>query len=192
MDRSIEAIVEVNYPAEWAGAVDEAAATTAEQVPAFISDVMRPIVALKGDELPVSKFTDDGVFPVGTTKYEKRGIALDVPIWVPESCIQCNQCAFVCPHAAIRPYLATAEELVGKPESVVGKNAIGKEFAGHQYFMQVSPLDCTGCGNCVDVCPSKQKSLVMKNLETVAQEEIVKFEYLESKPEPKVDRKSVV
>ena len=186
VDRSIEAIVEINYPAEWAGAVDEAAATTAEKVPAFISDVMRPIVALKGDELPVSKFTEDGVFPLGTSKYEKRGIALDIPIWVPETCIQCNQCSFVCPHAAIRPYLATAEELASKPEGVVGKNAIGKEFAGHQYFMQVSPLDCTGCGNCVEVCPSKQKSLVMKNLETVAQEEIVKFEYLENMAEPQV------
>ncbi|KAF0193563.1 MAG: putative pyruvate-flavodoxin oxidoreductase [Bacillota bacterium] len=185
VDRSIEAIVEINYPAEWLAAVDEATAIV-EQGPAFISDVMCPIVALQGDELPVSKFTDDGVFPLGTTKYEKRGIALDVPIWVPETCIQCNQCAFVCPHAAIRPYLATAEELASKPDSVVGKNAIGKEFAGHQYFIQVSPLDCTGCGNCVDVCPSKQKSLVLKNLETVAQEEIVKFEYLESMPEPKV------
>lgn len=186
VDRSIEALVEVNYPKSWAGAVDEAAATTSEKVPAFITDVMRPIVALKGDDIPVSKFTDDGVFPVGTTKYEKRGIAVEVPVWIPETCIQCNQCSFVCPHAAIRPYLASEANLAGKPSCVVGKNAIGKEFAGHQYFMQISPLDCTGCGNCLEVCPTKVKSLAMKNLETVAQEEIVKFEYLESLPEPKV------
>lgn len=185
VDRSIEALVEVKYPTSWAGAVDEAAAA-AECVPAFISDVMRPMVALQGDSLPVSAFTCDGSFPVGTTKFEKRGIAVEVPVWVPDNCIQCNQCAFVCPHAAIRPYLATADNLSDKPQGLVGKNAIGKEFAGHQYLLQVSPLDCTGCGNCVDVCPSKQKALVMGKLETVAAEEIVKYEYVENLPQPNV------
>ena len=186
VDRALEALVEVKYPASWAEAVD-AAPVDQSHLPAFITDVMHPIVSLKGDDLPVSAFNPDGVFPLGTTKYEKRGIAVTVPLWKHESCIQCNQCAFVCPHAAIKPYLAQDGDLSGAPEGLQGKKAIGKEFAGHQYFIQVSPLDCTGCGNCVDVCPSKPKSLVMAELEEVAGTEGTKFEFLEALPEPAVE-----
>ncbi|MBT9158281.1 MAG: Pyruvate synthase [Firmicutes bacterium] len=186
VDRTIAALIKIDYPAAWKDAEAESAAPSGSE-PRFVAEVMSPMNLLKGDNLPVSKFSDDGVFPLGTTKYEKRGIATDIPVWVPESCIQCNQCSFVCPHAAIRPYLASNTDIVDKPSSLQGKNAVGKEFAQHQYYIQVSPLDCTGCGNCVQVCPAQPKPLVLTNLEQSATEEITKFEYLESLPEPKVN-----
>ncbi|NLW16877.1 MAG: pyruvate:ferredoxin (flavodoxin) oxidoreductase, partial [Firmicutes bacterium] len=179
---SVDALEEVKYPAHWAEALDEAAAASAE--PAYVQEVIRPILALEGDKLPVSAFSPDGVVPTGTTKYEKRGIAVEVPVWVTENCIQCNQCSFVCPHAAIRPYLAQPEALEGKPESLTTKNALGRELAGLQYAIQVSPLDCTGCGNCVDVCPAKNKALVMKPLQDVADEQVANYEFVEKLPAP--------
>ncbi|MFY9203148.1 MAG: 2-oxoacid:acceptor oxidoreductase family protein, partial [Limnochordia bacterium] len=109
VDAGINQIEQVEYPASWSEAVDEAAA--AESVPDYVKNVVRPIAAQKGDELPVSAFEPDGTVPTGTTKYEKRGIALNIPVWISENCIQCNQCAFVCPHAAIRPFLAEEESL---------------------------------------------------------------------------------
>jgi pyruvate-ferredoxin/flavodoxin oxidoreductase len=102
--------------------------------------------------------------PTGTTAYEKRGIAIDVPKWIPENCIQCNQCAFVCPHAVIRPFLATDEDLADAPEQFITLKAVGKDMADLQYRIQISPLDCTGCGNCAQVCPAKEKALVMEPL----------------------------
>ena len=126
--------------------------------------MVRPIAALKGDELPVSAFTPDGVMPTATTQYEKRGIAVNVPKWIPENCIQCNQCAMVCPHAAIRPFLAEESDLEDAPEAFVTIDAVGREVKGLKYRIQVSVLDCTGCGNCAQVCPSKEKSLVMEPL----------------------------
>ena len=101
----------------------------------------------------------------GTTEYEKRGIAVNVPEWQVEHCIQCNQCAYVCPHACIRPFLFTDEELKNAPEGTLTQETKGK-FAGYQFRIQVSVLDCTGCGNCADNCPSKEKALIMKPLET--------------------------
>lgn len=177
---SVDALEQISYPAEWANAGLEEA--TQVNAPDFIKNVVNPIMSLDGDNLPVSAFTPDGVFPTGTTKFEKRGIAVSVPVWVSENCIQCNQCSFICPHAAIRPYLAKPEHLDGKPETLKHKNAIGKELAGMQYIMQASPLDCTGCGNCVDVCPSKNKALVMEPLESVAQQEIAHYEFVEQMP----------
>ena len=105
--------------------------------------------AQKGDDLPVSAFNgyEDGTFPAGTAKFEKRGIAVNVPEWQVENCIQCNQCAYVCPHAAIRPFLMSDEELAAAPAGTQAKAAIGKELAGYKFRIQVSPLDCTGCGN---------------------------------------------
>lgn len=164
VDKALDAVEKVEVPAEWANATDEAAATVEENKPEFIKKVMEPIMKQKGDELPVSTFVDreDGHFPQGTTAYEKRGIAINVPEWQIENCIQCNQCSLVCPHAAIRPFLLNEEEVVGAPEGFETKKAIGKQLVGLEYRIQVSPLDCTGCGVCVDVCPAKEKALVMK------------------------------
>ena len=136
-------------------------------MPDFVKNVVMPINSLKGDDLPVSAFTDreDGTFPSGTTAYEKRGIAVEVPEWISENCIQCNQCAYVCPHACIRPFLLNEEEVSKMPEGMDTLKATGKDFGGLQYRIQLSPLDCTGCGVCADVCPSKEKALVMKPME---------------------------
>ncbi len=160
VDKAIDKIVEIKYPESWAELLDEAVEEKDE--PEFIKEVLRPIAALKGDSLPVSRFSPDGVFPVGTSKYEKRGVAINVPEWIPENCIQCNQCSFVCPHAAIRPFLLTDEEKQNAPENFVTIEAKGKELKGYHFRIQVSPLDCTGCGSCVEVCPAKEKALVMK------------------------------
>jgi pyruvate-ferredoxin/flavodoxin oxidoreductase len=134
----------------------------------FFNDVIRPILAQEGDKLPVSAFDPAGRFPVGTSKYEKRGIAINVPEWQMENCIQCNQCSLVCPHACIRPVLLNEDEKAAAPAGFETLSATGKDFAGFAYRMQVSPLDCTGCGNCADICPGKKgnKALVMKPLPT--------------------------
>ncbi len=162
IDRSVEALIKVKVPAAWADALDEAAA--AKEEPAFIKNILTPMTRLEGDDLPVSAFNgwEDGTFPAGTTAYEKRGIAVEVPEWQAENCTQCNQCAFVCPHAAVRPFLLTETEMKNAPAGFTTKKAIGKELAGLQYRIQVSPLDCTGCGNCAEICPAKEKALVLK------------------------------
>ena len=178
---SVDALEQVDYPTHWAEALDEAAAASTD--PAYVQEVIRPIIAQEGDKLPVSAFSPAGVVPTGTTKYEKRGIAVDIPVWVTENCIQCNQCSFVCPHAAIRPYLAEDAALADKPESLTTKKAIGRELAGLQYMMQVSPLDCTGCGNCADVCPAKNKALVMQPLQDVVNDEVANYEFVQQLPE---------
>ena len=170
VDRGGE-IQKVEIPAEWAKldcTTDFVFEHNADD-PEFINKVMRPMVAQCGNDLPVSAFKDivDGTFPAGTTAYEKRGVATVVPEWNPANCIQCNQCALVCPHAAIRPVVMTDAEMKKAPK---GMNAIDvkmpKELAGMHFRMQVSVLDCTGCGNCADVCPAKEKALVMKPLES--------------------------
>jgi pyruvate-ferredoxin/flavodoxin oxidoreductase len=158
-------VVKVDVPKEWAK-IKLSDAKDTRDIPDFIKNVVEPINAQKGDDLPVSAFLgrEDGTFPAGTTAYEKRGIAVNVPEWIPENCIQCNQCAYVCPHACIRPFLLNEAELANAPEGLQTIEAKPKTFAGHQFKIQLSPLDCTGCGNCADVCPSKEKSLVMKPL----------------------------
>ena len=164
IDMGVNAVVKVDVPAAWADAADtEAAAKSGND---FIDNILVPMNRLEGDKLPVSAFKDheDGTFPSGTAAYEKRGIAINVPEWQMEKCIQCNQCAFVCPHAVIRPVLMTEEEAANAPEGMLSKDAIGAK--GLKFHMAVSPLDCTGCGNCAQVCPAKEKALVMKPLET--------------------------
>ena len=158
-------LIKIAVPAEWKNLVEEVVVLD-ETRPEFIRKVVDVMNAQKGDDLPVSAFNDyeDGTFPAGTAKFEKRGIAVNIPEWQVENCIQCNQCAYVCPHAAIRPFLMTDEEVAAAPVGTETKPAIGKELAGHQFRMQIAPLDCTGCGNCADICPSKVKSLVMKPL----------------------------
>ena len=170
IDRGITDLIKVNVPAEWADAVDEPKAK--KELPKFIEEVAVPINSQEGDDLPVSAFAgrEDGTFPAGTSAYEKRGVAVNVPEWIPENCIQCNQCSFVCPHAAIRPVLLTDDEKAKAPSDFVTVKATGKGFEGLEYRMQVSPLDCLGCGNCADICLSKNKALVMKPLETQEKE----------------------
>ncbi|HHT41808.1 MAG TPA: pyruvate:ferredoxin (flavodoxin) oxidoreductase [Firmicutes bacterium] len=162
VDSAVSHLVQIDYPASW-GEATEAAAAAEPTIP-FVDNVVRPVQSLKGNELPVSAFTPDGIMPTGTTAYEKRGIAINVPKWISENCIQCNQCAFVCPHAVIRPFLATDEDLADAPEEFVTLKAVGKDLAGLSYRIQISPLDCTGCGNCAQVCPAKEKALVMEPL----------------------------
>lgn len=174
-------VIKVDIPAEWAK-IDVKPVVDTRDIPDFIKNIVEPMNAQKGDDLPVSAFLgyEDGTFPAGTTAYEKRGIAVHVPTWLSENCIQCNQCAFVCPHAAIRPYVLTDEELANAPEGTTTINAQGKEFAGMHFRIQVSVLDCTGCGNCADVCPSKTKALEMRSLESQMEEQ-KRFDYLEAK-----------
>ena len=171
VEKGIDSLVCIQVPAEWANATDNK--TNEVNEPDFIKNILRPMTAQEGNSLPVSAFKDidDGTLPSGTSAYEKRGIAVNVPEWIPESCIQCNQCSFVCPHACIRPVLVNEEEANNAPESFKTKKATGKGFEGLQYRMQVSPLDCTGCGNCADICPAKQKALVMEPIETQVEAE---------------------
>ena len=170
VDRGGE-ITKVEIPAEWAKldcTTDFVFEHNADD-PEFINKVMRPMVAQCGNDLPVSAFKDivDGTFPAGTTAYEKRGVATVVPEWNPANCIQCNQCSLVCPHAAIRPVVMTDAELKKAPKGMTTADMkMPKEMAGMHFRMQVSVLDCTGCGNCADVCPAKEKALVMKPLES--------------------------
>ena len=170
VDRGGE-IVKIDIPAEWAslpcGTEFEVEKHAGD--PEFIAKVMRPMVAQCGSDLPVSAFAEciDGTFPAGTTAYEKRGVASVVPEWVSANCIQCNQCSLVCPHAAIRPVVMTDDEKKGAPASMQTIDIKApKELAGMHFRMQVSALDCTGCGNCADACPAKTKALVMKPLES--------------------------
>lgn len=164
IDKGVEAIVKINVPDSWGKAEEER--VTAQEAPDFIKNVLIPMNRQEGDKLPVSAFTgrEDGTFPMGTSAYEKRGIAINVPCWLADNCIQCNQCAYVCPHAAIRPVLIGGEELKKAPHDFVTKSATGiKDLS---FRIAVSPYDCTGCGNCEQICPSKQKALEMRPLET--------------------------
>ena len=175
------AVTEVKIPAEWANIKVEKAADN-RNIPAFIKDVVEVINAQKGDSLPVSAFKgrEDGTFPCGTTKYEKRGVAVNVPEWQPNDCIQCNQCSYVCPHATIRPYLLTDAEAANAPAGTETITAIPKALGEYKFRMQVSVLDCYGCGNCADICPSKNKALVMKPLGT-QEAEIERWNYMHDK-----------
>ena len=168
IDIAISGLKEVPVPAEWATATTGAEPAKVEATDYF-NNFVKPILAQEGDSLPVSAFDPAGIVPNGTTQYEKRGIAVKVPEWIVDNCVQCGQCSLVCPHACIRPILM--KEGTEKPASYITKKAIGKEYAGYEYRMQVSPLDCTGCGNCVEVCPAKEKALVMQPLDSQKAEE---------------------
>ena len=184
IDIAISGLVEVKVPAEWANAATGAVPMKVKGTTKYFDDVIAPILAQAGDDLPVSAFNADGFAPTGTTKFEKRGIAVKVPEWIKDNCIQCGNCSLVCPHACIRPIYASEEVMKGAPAAYATKAATGKEFAGMQYRMQISPLDCTGCGNCVEVCPAKEKALVMKPLETQRAEE-ENWEFAMTVPEVK-------
>jgi pyruvate-ferredoxin/flavodoxin oxidoreductase len=172
-------VIKIEVPAEWANIEVKADSGKRTNVPEFVANVVDPINNLAGDDLPVSAFLgrEDGTFPAGTSQYEKRGIAVNVPEWQSENCIQCNQCSYVCPHAAIRPFLLDEKELAGAPADTTTLKANGKGYEGLGLRIQVSTLDCSGCGNCADVCPSKTNALVMKPL--ASQEiEIPRWDYM--------------
>ena len=165
VDAGGKEVVKVEIPAEWAQIEDKGFVTPSHaDYPEFVRSIVEPINGLKGDDLPVSAFNgrEDGTWENGTAAYEKRGIAVNVPEWKIANCIQCNQCAYVCPHAAIRPFLATEAEAAAS--GAEWKQGLG-ETKEYKFRIQVSPLDCTGCGNCVDICPAKEKALVMRPLE---------------------------
>ena len=165
IDKGIEQIIKVNVPAEWADLEDEKSEATG--LPDFVTDIQFPMARHQGDELPVSAFNgrEDGTFPLGTTAYEKRGIAVMIPEWQTDKCIQCNQCSYICPHSVIRPFLLNEEEKHKAPDGFETKKPIGKGLENLYYRIQISPLDCTGCGNCADICPANGKALVMKPAE---------------------------
>lgn len=169
VDRGGSDVVRVPVPPEWKNAKEaRTAAQASGKLPHFVNHIAIPINRLKGDRLPVSAFASrpDGSVPQGTAAYEKRGISSHVPVWWPERCIQCNRCSLVCPHAAIRPFLCDEAELKTAPGGFACVDALGKQLAGFRYRIQVSPLDCYGCGNCVEVCPSREKALTMEAAET--------------------------
>lgn len=163
IDKGATALREMRVPPEWAHLTDDRE-DDAEGAPPFVEEIQLPMQRMEGDDLPVSAFVgmEDGAYPCGTTAYEKRGIAVTIPEWQLERCIQCNQCSFVCPHAVIRPFLLDQREMAGAPQSFTTKKAIGKGIDHFGYRIQVSPLDCTGCGNCADVCPAPEKALIMR------------------------------
>ena len=182
VEAGMNSLVKINVPESWKTATDEPKVETKE-VTDFVKNIMNPMNALEGDKLPVSAFNgiEDGTFPAGTAAYEKRGVATEVPEWNMSKCIQCNQCAFVCPHACIRPVLVTDEELAKAPAGFETKKATGKTLAGLNYRIQVSTLDCTGCNNCVDICPAPGKALEMKPLGTQVETEVANWEFSVSK-----------
>ena len=172
--------VEVEIPESWKNATGKFVNANYNRLaPEFIRNVADVVAAQNGNDLPVSTFSGemvDGTIPAGTAAYEKRGTAVEVPEWIPDNCIQCNQCSFVCPHAAIRPFLMTAAEAEKAPKDIKRKAGIAT-FKEYSFTMQISPLDCTGCGNCADVCPAKEKALVMKDIDSQRAEQ-AHFDYL--------------
>ncbi len=172
VDRGINSLVKVNVSESWKNAQDEKVEKKNDDRPDFVKNVADVINRLEGDSLPVSAFVgrENGEFPNGLSAYEKRGVAVMVPEWDVEKCIQCNMCAFACPHAVIRPFLLNEAESSKAPEGFATKKALGKGMQDLRYRIQVSPLDCTGCGVCVDVCPAPGKALTMKPLESQEKE----------------------
>ena len=178
IDNAIAGLKKVRYPKSWATTTEGAEMETSSD-DKYYRDFILPIVSQEGDALPVSAFDPSGAVPTGTTKFEKRGIAAKVPAWIAENCIQCNQCSLVCSHAAIRPVLVKDDTAL--PEGFVVKAANG--MPGYSFRMQVSPLDCTGCGSCANVCPSKNKALEMKPLDEAIAADEANYNYSLTLPE---------
>ena len=178
VELGMDALHKVNVPESWKNS-DVSEDHSIPGAPQFINDILVPMTRQEGNDLPVSAFVDrvDGTFPSGTSKYEKRGIAVNVPHWKIENCIQCNQCSLVCPHAVIRPFLLDEEEKKNAPETFETKKGMGKGADKYEYRIQISPLDCTGCGNCAQVCPAKDKALEMIPFEDEYEVQAANWDY---------------
>ncbi|UWG97037.1 pyruvate:ferredoxin (flavodoxin) oxidoreductase [Dehalobacter sp. DCM] len=195
VDQGIRQLIKIEVPETWLHAESKDTnnqsffAIDVKDEPEFIKKIHRPSARLEGDELPVSTFVgmEDGRTPLGTTAYEKRGIAVNIPEWQIDKCIQCNQCSYICPHATIRPFLLNEEEKAKAPDTFKTKEAAGKGLEGYHYRIQVAPLDCTGCMNCADICPAPGKALIMKPAEQEIEMELENWEYAVSVT-PKEDR----
>ncbi len=191
VEKSLDAVVEIKYPKTWAEAADTP--SLYNDADPYIANVVRPILSQQGDKLPVSAFEPDGIVPLGTTASEKRGVAITVPEWNPENCIQCNFCSLVCPHASIRPVLTTEEEMEAAPKGFETIPAMGKELKGMGFHMQVYAMDCQGCGACMNICPGKKgnKALAMKPLADVQEKTNAELAFVQEAVAPKgslVDR----
>ncbi len=186
IDAGRDAIVKIDVPESWKTAEDDTKPVQVEgdrpELVKFVKDIVIPVTKMHGDSLPVSAFEDyvDGTFPQGAAAYEKRGVAVDVPEWLPENCIQCNQCSYVCPHATLRPFALNADEAAAAPESMKMKKMTGKGCENYQFAITISLLDCMGCGLCVNVCPAKTKALKMVPQESQAAEQ-ASFDYAVAK-----------
>lgn len=182
IDAGLGALKELAIPADWANAQDAVQEKTIQanraDLAEYVNNVMIPANSQRGNEIPVSTLAKnvDGTLPVGTAAFEKRGIAVNVPSWIPENCIQCNQCSLVCPHAVIRPFALTEAESQAAPADLKTAKMMGKGCESYQFSMAVSPYDCTGCGSCVNICPAKEKALVMQPLDSQATQHDV-FQY---------------
>ncbi|MBR6792816.1 MAG: pyruvate:ferredoxin (flavodoxin) oxidoreductase, partial [Clostridia bacterium] len=186
--------VKVEIPASWKNAVAEETKVTVEcdraDLKEYVENILVPINAQKGDSLPVSAFEKyvDGHMEQGAAAFEKRGIAVDVPQWIPENCIECNQCSLVCPHAVIRPFVLNADEVAAAPEGMKTKKMMGKGLDALTFTMGVSVLDCTGCGSCAAVCPAKNKALVMSSLDSqVGEQKYFNYNYKKVSEKPEVN-----
>ncbi len=187
IDAGVNAVVKVSVPAAWANAGDDEdrvapANTKSDMLNHFVNKILRPVNEQKGDSLPVSAFkgVEDGTYPLGLSAFEKRGVAIEVPEWIPGNCIQCNQCSFVCPHATIRPFVLSEDEMKDAPEGFKAVKMNGKGAEDKKFAVCVSPMDCMGCGLCASVCPAKNKALVMKPIETQLDRQ-ADFDYAEAK-----------
>ncbi|MCI9622982.1 MAG: pyruvate:ferredoxin (flavodoxin) oxidoreductase [Lachnospiraceae bacterium] len=189
IDAGAKQIVEIEVPESWKSAADEGLTTTHAEggradVVSFVNEIQAKVNAQEGNSLPVSAFKDyvDGTTPSGSSAYEKRGIAVDIPVWQPENCIQCNRCSYVCPHAVIRPIAMTAEEAAAAPEGTKMLDMTG--MPEYKFVMAISALDCTGCGSCANVCPGKKgaKALAMENMEANIESQKL-FDYAVTLPE---------
>jgi len=183
IDSGVNNIVEVNYPDTWSELQDEEPVFESNNEQEYYEKIIKPISRLEGNDLPVSSFDPRGIVPTNTARFEKRGVATELPCWNSEKCIQCNQCAFVCPHAAIRPHLVNEEDLQDAPDTLKTLNATGEKNL--KYVMQLSSKDCTGCGVCASVCPAKEKALTMIDASEIMEKEHKNYEFINSIPNQK-------
>ncbi|AOT70441.1 pyruvate:ferredoxin (flavodoxin) oxidoreductase [Geosporobacter ferrireducens] len=189
----VKGLIKVEVPTAWANAEDEPLPIKDE--PEFVKRIQRPMARNEGDELPVSTFKgmEDGTFPMGTTTYEKRGIAVLIPQWQTDKCIQCNQCSYICPHSVVRPFLLDEKEKDKAPHTFETKKAVGKGLEQYEYRIQISPMDCTGCANCADICPAPGKALVMVEAEeeTIRQSENWEYAMTVTEKDHVMDKKTI-
>lgn len=195
MDQTVANLHKVDVPESWVNPETTLAEKASTDRPAYVKNILEPVNRLEGDALTVGDLIANGMvsgaYPAGTAAYEKRGIALEVPEWISENCTMCNECAFVCPHAAIRPILTDEAEMASAPEGFMTRKMRGKD--GLEYRIQVSPMDCTGCNLCAETCPAKDKALVMKPFEEVAAKENPNWSFaINVKPKKNPGKKNTV